>query len=665
MSTSGSWRRWSALPTVLALIIAVGLTACNDASSGPLGVDSQLTPAVSTPLFSHTPAATDVEYDLIAGQNIDVGDVTIADDGTDLIVHIDMNEGWCLTEVHIAAADGEPYIPQNNSGNPQPGQFDKWEPGDDWTGISDTPDCVTGDNYWEFPLPPDTDEDGNDGIVVAVHTVVLGPEQTMSLYADGSESFLANTGPGTAAFTGECSNLTADRAGTAVLAWEPPANSDPSLWDSETDHTFSSSADWIWESFRVQNPVCGDVVKFTRGFDVPGVPTGGTLWSTADNGHEAWVNGTMTASNGLAGAWKASDLGASFVLVQGWQDVQESDLAGLLSSGSNQFVFWAANEYMNADDADDSSAGTISSNPGGLIYEASITYRAPEETAWCDGTEFEFDGRGKARGGGNWGMYCDYTPREDTCEEQDTFYGTDLGTGATGDRIFRINPPDLEAGFIFDTDLSDGELNYPNGNAFDEAGNRLFYADGGDLYIYDFAAGTQAGSLGDLTGGPELASGTWDAVNGEYLYVPQGTDDLWSATYDGSFSKSLVQADFTGMGLSFGFGDLIVVGGTTIYGSTNSPDRFWSMNLDGSGWTLICDGDPDPGNAGDCPGHLQLAVGSGGEVFGHHAGTGMFYEIDLATATTSEIGTITEEGGSNTLKFTDFASGPQECVISD
>jgi hypothetical protein len=42
----------------------------------------------------------------------------------------------------------------------------------------------------------------------------------------------------------------------------------------------------------------------------------------------------------------------------------------------------------------------VDSNPGGLIYEAEITYYADGETAWGDGDPFP---------GNNWGMYFTYT----------------------------------------------------------------------------------------------------------------------------------------------------------------------------------------------------------------------------------------------------------------
>ena len=51
---------------------------------------------------------------LIAGQNIDAGDVSITNDDTNLYVQISTQDGWLLTETHIFAGTGD--IPVNRKG---------------------------------------------------------------------------------------------------------------------------------------------------------------------------------------------------------------------------------------------------------------------------------------------------------------------------------------------------------------------------------------------------------------------------------------------------------------------------------------------------------------------------------------------------------------------
>lgn len=60
---------------------------------------------------------------LWAGQNIDVGTVTVLKDGNDLTVIYNTTGDWVLTETHLAVADLLEEIPQTKTGNPKPGKF--------------------------------------------------------------------------------------------------------------------------------------------------------------------------------------------------------------------------------------------------------------------------------------------------------------------------------------------------------------------------------------------------------------------------------------------------------------------------------------------------------------------------------------------------------------
>lgn len=61
---------------------------------------------------------------LLAGQNIDVGTVTVANDGVNLYIEYETKNSWCMTETHLHVAEDWPEIPQTKKGNPIPGQFD-------------------------------------------------------------------------------------------------------------------------------------------------------------------------------------------------------------------------------------------------------------------------------------------------------------------------------------------------------------------------------------------------------------------------------------------------------------------------------------------------------------------------------------------------------------
>ncbi len=173
----------------------------------------------------------------------------------------------------------------------------------------------------------------------------------------------------------------------AVYAWEPgplypidgpndAAWQANSLWDQNlTGHTFSASADWIWDSYRVVNPIAGDVIDFQKTFYIAGFPSSGTLYITADNGYEVWVNGNGAAAPGgksaqVGAGWRTSDLTQSYVDANNWQSVESWDISGDLQPGWNTIDIYAANEQMNG--------ATPSSNPGGLIFEIDIEYDVPD-----------------------------------------------------------------------------------------------------------------------------------------------------------------------------------------------------------------------------------------------------------------------------------------------
>jgi hypothetical protein len=315
-------------------------------------------------------SADEITVDLIAGQTDTIGTVEVWNDAGYLYVKF-ASTGDCLLETHVAVATNPADIPQTTKGNPIPGQFE----------YSDPHACVQEHTY-EIPLTSAIDTE----LYIAAHAAT-GVKTSMWVSSDGNESFTAYTGPGTASYPCEPG---AARSGTAVATWQHSA------WGSVTSQfTYGT---WIWEAYRAVDPICGTVVDFEETFDIPGEFTDGTLWVTADNGYEAYLNGTLLETDGLSGDWRNSDLTESYVTTAqaAWSSIE---IATWLQLTGNVLRFETANEYFNTDDGH-GSAGTVDSNPGGLIYEAEITYYADGETAWGDGTEFP---------GKNWGMYFTYT----------------------------------------------------------------------------------------------------------------------------------------------------------------------------------------------------------------------------------------------------------------
>ncbi|MBN2462627.1 MAG: PKD domain-containing protein [Dehalococcoidia bacterium] len=157
----------------------------------------------------------------------------------------------------------------------------------------------------------------------------------------------------------------------AVLAWVHG-----SWWGGLLDYTFDYSADpdhpntaaqWIWETYHPVHPVDGDIVYFERSFDIPGTPTGATIYMTCDNGYEVHINGTYLGQAQLEGDWEHSDLREPYVDGDNWQSVETWPVAvGLLNSGTNILLVKAANEQLDG--------GTPTGNPGGLLYEVTYEY---------------------------------------------------------------------------------------------------------------------------------------------------------------------------------------------------------------------------------------------------------------------------------------------------
>ncbi len=79
--------------------------------------------------------------DLIAGQNIDSGDVCLEVVGENLVVTYTTMDGWELTEAHLWVGENLADMPQNKKGNPKIGLF-PYQSGD-----------ITGQTYYAFTVP--------------------------------------------------------------------------------------------------------------------------------------------------------------------------------------------------------------------------------------------------------------------------------------------------------------------------------------------------------------------------------------------------------------------------------------------------------------------------------------------------------------------------------
>ena len=93
-------------------------------------------------------ASAETTVDLLAGQDILAGTVTVSYDDGVLCVTYETGDDWKLVETHFAIATSPGDIPQNKNGNPKVGHFLY---GDDELGVYDAEDNLIGgaDSYEE------------------------------------------------------------------------------------------------------------------------------------------------------------------------------------------------------------------------------------------------------------------------------------------------------------------------------------------------------------------------------------------------------------------------------------------------------------------------------------------------------------------------------------
>ena len=99
---------------------------------------------------------------LFAGQTIDAGTVTVANDDANLYVTFTAENGWLLSETHLHVADSLAGIPTNKKGNPKIGNF-AYQRSYDPLATIDT-----------YTIPKaNLSLDANNSVTIAAHAVVM------------------------------------------------------------------------------------------------------------------------------------------------------------------------------------------------------------------------------------------------------------------------------------------------------------------------------------------------------------------------------------------------------------------------------------------------------------------------------------------------------------
>ena len=379
---------------------------------------------------------------LMAGQTMEAGTVCVSGpSGSSLTVTFQTTSSWAMTTVHLDVVGAPSDFPETNSNNPIPGKFpyaySATYPFSSHTFTVDVSSLsISGGTYY-----------------IAAHAVVWNTASEQSVVAvSNTETSIVG------ASTGPYKNTvpSGPDSGSAALAYQPKAGTYPScsdqgpglgtagLWNQGIGSAYTNifepdGAHWIWNYASIiptAEQISGQIVDFQQTFDVAGTPVGpGTLDIAADNAYEASINGAKIGQARIGPGFPNTlmeDVGSGpqkgswGVASQGWQTVGSYPFTP--SAGTNTLAVTAVNEYQSSgsttgfpadyylgwngsgytstiySDPTPFDTGNGCTNPGGVIFAASVPIYTQSETAWggaggTGGTPFP---------GANWATYFIY-----------------------------------------------------------------------------------------------------------------------------------------------------------------------------------------------------------------------------------------------------------------
>lgn len=359
------------------------------------------------------PVAADTESSpqtqiLYAGQDIDVGTVSVWNDLTYLYVTYEITDpDWVITETHLYVGKTDPNTgPPTGPLTSAPGQFPY---DDDDATVTDTmvtyvilladidgyhmklnkKDKPTGVMVADGSLGVDSD----GSVFIAAHA---GVEKTIEIAAGYSDSGSVVSGAGTddvVLYYEDAGNLgypdlTPIYTGLSVLAYEHTA------WNDV------AGAQWIGSAYSTENTDNNTWRLFTRSFDLPtdAVNIAGHLQMNCDNAETADLNGAFVGADAVAPVYGTSPT-ATGPVNHGYGTLEDFDLTNFIA-GTNTLVTMTRNYGW---------LGGSTGNPTGYAYKLDYSYdvlpvyETQTETAWGNGDPF----------GTNWAMYFEYHIQSD------------------------------------------------------------------------------------------------------------------------------------------------------------------------------------------------------------------------------------------------------------
>jgi hypothetical protein len=455
----------------LTVLIVVFLVGCSERPEGPVGPNERVHPMQVISDFYITEGMT---VDLIAGQEMDAGDVSATISGSDLCIEFAVADGWELVETHLWVGDYLSGMPQTRKGNPQVGHF-PYASGD-----------ITGETTWTacIPLVELGDDPCDLNLVIAAHAAVrlpLGNDeyQTETGWADGDR--MVNRGNWATYYNIliSCSNpegpVDEINCETAFAFGDEYASC-----FSEIDETINR---WGWSN--------GPLGAGTYTFDIY-AGAGQCDLSKGD------IVGHLTVDYDGSSAVVTYQMYGEFVM----DEVHLYVGNGVLPLDGNGEQTVAPGQYPEVWDelgGVDTYSITVEGLSGDIYVVAHAVVCGP----------FEYD-----------------------CAEW-IVYGSNLNAGGDflDDALYAYDLFAQTQTLVYDPTPIDNSQNYPNGNAYDPDNNRIYFGtDDGRLFYHEIGSGTHVQVEGGATSGSfgTMACGSW--YNGKYYYIQNGTNRLYEVS---------------------------------------------------------------------------------------------------------------------------------------
>ena len=588
---------------------------------------------------------------LYAGQDIDVGKVIVTNSDEQLCIKYELSEealkdGWLLYETHWAVGTDLSDIPQTSGNqwgtNPIPGQFPYGN--DELEGVEYYTECISFDESG-FGICNE--------VYIAAHAVVKNVEcetdeftPELTWQRSSEEEVVSFEGRG--ANWDLTSGFDIDTTVTdAVYVWDGGKAYQNDLRAGV--NTDISYATWIYDYAEGEShDGFADLRRFKATFDIPEgyTITGGKL-ASVNEGYEDiipindniyifmnqnlqfWggtiinlqgptlfegMNGAEAIRGGTAGNRDPAETDGWYIPGEFPEIDNEDFLAGenVLDVFAEEFSLWGAMHELSLT----------------LEYEECVW---KDETAWGEGERFNERG--------NWGMFFTYKICEpDPCVP--FVYGLKPVSG----NIYEIDPINKVETLLFDNPYTYSPTWYPNGLAFDEDNQRLYFATARDrLHFYDLDTNelVDADPNNVFNNSNDVLGATFG--DGEYWYVLNQSGTLKNLSFDDDGKVVSVESVVMTVEYSLGMGDIVyddgVIYGSSGSGAANVDFIFFTYDIEAGQFDAIEEGDLVEGEL--LASALQLAWGldeDGDRVlYGHLLGDKTWYTVDWETGVKTQI----------------------------